>query len=244
MRAAWNWLDQAVEEEEINEGFKRAFGTHAPWWRRVFFEGWNVRRVFDRTRCGYSLMDIESVKVTLQAATLLAVVVGLGFTFYQVRLLRLSYVDLHDWNRRKAAQDAVERIEVISKDTPLLNQKFRILTESNRIPLQDILCECEGDQEVRMALNRRLNYFQSLAGGIQQGVFDEEIIRHSYENVFRRTYNQFREYIDYRRDNAGRETWRDFVNITGRWETDNDPSPRASTGFDSTLPRASKSKGG
>lgn len=94
LRAAWNWLDQAVKEEEINEGFKRAFGTHAPWWRRVFFGGWNVRGIFDRTRCGHSLMDIESVKVTLQAATLLAVVVGLGFTFYQVRLLRLSYVDL------------------------------------------------------------------------------------------------------------------------------------------------------
>lgn len=40
LRAAWNWLGQAVkEEEEINEGFERALGMHAPWWRRVFFGG-------------------------------------------------------------------------------------------------------------------------------------------------------------------------------------------------------------
>lgn len=175
-------------------------------------------------------MDIESVKVALQAATLLAVVVGLGFTFYQVRLLRKSYVDLHDWNRRKAAQDAVERIEVISRDTPLLHQKFRILTENTPIPLQDILRECENDDAVRVAINRRLNYFQSLAIGMEQRVFDKAIIRRSYENIFRRTHNQFKEYIEHRRDIGGRETWRDFVNTTGQWETDSGEPPRPSTG--------------
>lgn len=37
LRAAWDWLEQAVdEEEEINERFDRALGTHAPWWRRFF----------------------------------------------------------------------------------------------------------------------------------------------------------------------------------------------------------------
>ncbi|MDQ4001515.1 MAG: hypothetical protein M3283_11055 [Actinomycetota bacterium] len=37
LRTAWDWLDRAVDEiEEINEGFDRLLGMHAPWWRRWF----------------------------------------------------------------------------------------------------------------------------------------------------------------------------------------------------------------
>ncbi len=83
-------------------------------------------------------MDIATVKLVLQALTLLAIVVGLGFTFYQLHLLRKTYVDAHDWNRRKAAQDAALQTSQLAQDMDLLHRTFEIRTRLDPLPLKRI----------------------------------------------------------------------------------------------------------
>lgn len=125
--------------------------------------------------------DTETKRVALQAATLITVLVGLGFTYWQLHLFRKAQEDLYDWNRRHAAQEAIDdMVPRLSSDTLMLDEKFNILTEHDRISLDEIKRECENDKAVRGALNRRLNYFESLAAGVHQGVFDEKIIKNSY----------------------------------------------------------------
>ncbi len=186
-------------------------------------------------------MDIETTKVILQTVALFAVLVGL----LQLRLLRLSYVDLHDWNRRKAAQDAVDSVEHIAADTPLLDCKFQTMGKHDPIPLQKILDACESTVEVQTAIHRRLNWFESLAGGVKQGVFDEEVIRDAYERVFRNTYSQFSEYIRHRRNSDSYDAWSEFGHVIERWDQENKANnpPRKATGVGSLI-RPRKSKGG
>jgi hypothetical protein len=94
------------------------------------------------------------------------------YTTRQLKLLRITYRDLHDWNRRKAAQDAIDNMQGIADDTPLLDDKFKIMERNDPIPLVQIRQECEADSHVRTVLHRRLNYFESLAVGVNQAVLD------------------------------------------------------------------------
>ena len=183
--------------------------------------------------------DIETTKVILQAATLFALVLGLGFTVYQLHLFRKSYVDIHDWNRRKAAQEAIDdMVPRITSDTPLLDSNFKILTKNDPIKLELISEKCEKDDSVRLAIHKRLNYFESLAAGVQQGVFDEEVIKNSYQHLLTYTRRQFSEYIDHYRSHRFKEMWSDLEDMSERWDQkDREKAPRAKI-------RASKTRGG
>ena len=86
---------------------------------------------------------------------------------------------------------------VFLQTPPLIDEKFQILTNHDRILLEKILKECESDPTVRGALNRRLNYFEPLASGVHQGVFDEEVIKNSYQELIRITLKQFGAYIEH-----------------------------------------------
>ena len=187
---------------------------------------------------------IETIKVLLQAATLITVLAGLGFTYWQVRLFRISHEDLHDWNRRQAAQEAIdEMVPRLSNDIPLIDEKFQILTNHDRIPLDTIIKECENGPAVRGALNRRLNYFESLAAGVHQGVFDEEVIKNAYQQLIKITLNQFSEYIDHLRGRGYSAFCLDIEGMTERWdEADKKIHLRDKLGHTSI--RARKSSGG
>lgn len=195
---------------------------------------------------GLATWNIETTKVILQAATLLAVILGLSLTIYQLHLFRMSYADLHDWNRRKAAQEAIDdMVPRITNDTPLLNRKFEILTKNDPIKLELIEKECSKDDDLRLAIHKRLNYFESLAAGVQQGVFDEEVIKNSYRHLFANTFSQFSEYINHTRSNGFREMWSDLEDMTERWKKEDEAkSPRATTGSGHTSIRARKTRGG
>src|SRR3989442_1498675 len=85
----------------------------------------------------------EIVKVVLQIVTILVAGFGIGIAIYQLRLVYITYRDLHDWNRRKAALDAVEKVfNELAKDTPLLEEKFQIMVKTDGIPLKQVRQEC------------------------------------------------------------------------------------------------------
>ena len=71
----------------------------------------------------------ELSKIALQGLTLVVAGIGLVFAICQLRLLTTTYNDFHEWNRRKAAQDAIEKYTDIQEYYPLLNAKFRIMEQ-------------------------------------------------------------------------------------------------------------------
>jgi hypothetical protein len=168
-------------------------------------------------------LDTNTIKLILQAATLVTLVIGLWLTIRQLRLLKDSYVEQHDWNRRKAAQDAIESSLLrISEDTALLEAKFKIRTGTpDPISLKEIQEECK-DPAVEEALRRRLNTLEGLAVGVNQGTLDEEIVKAGFESIFKRTHSFFKEYIEHRRHYIAR-AYRDFEILYESWEPEERP---------------------
>ena len=189
-------------------------------------------------------------------------VVGLGFTIrqlalttHQLDMLKKTNIDLHDWNRRKAAQKAIDdMVPRIASDTPLLDHTFHILTNNGAtIPLETIEKACENNKSVRLAIHQRLDWFESLASGVQQGVFDEEVIKNYYQHLIADTYAHFEEYILQRRKSERAKTiwmdlegmWMDLEGMNERWcKQDKEKPARSKTGHAPTTIRASKTRGG
>jgi|SRR5829696_7722712 len=177
-------------------------------------------------------MDIEVVKVLLQALTLVAIVAGLAFTGRQLKLLKDSFYDTHDWNRRKAAQDAVhETQQRLANDMNLLQEAFQTRTSSSQLSLNEIEEAFAANEQVRVALHKRLNNFETLAIGIEQKVLDEQVIKDAYRVMFRRTRRRLKEYIDARKE-RNEDAWKVLERVSQRWEEQEATSSRLPTGGD------------
>ena len=84
---------------------------------------------------------------------------------------------------------------------------------------------CKAKPEVRQALHRRLNYFENLAAGCKQGVFDEGIVKISLETLFARTLSKFRAYVEHRRNLGGKDMWVEFEALSQSWSSPASPRP-------------------
>ena len=161
----------------------------------------------------------EIFRVALQGITLLIASLGVWLTVRQLGLLTASYRDLHEWNRRKAAYDALENfVKEVSPDIPLLEQHFKILTSNDEIPLNEIQKKIDGDPNLRGALHKRLNCFEALAVAVYEGVLDERVIKSSLEPAFKRAMSQFRAYINHRRANGYPTGWIILEQISDKWK--------------------------
>lgn len=84
--------------------------------------------------------------------------------------------DAHDWNRRSAAQDALRDLRksvLLSK----LNQHFDYLNLDGEIALNRIEKGFREEAELQNELHGLLNYYEGLARGVRQGIYDEEVVR-------------------------------------------------------------------
>jgi predicted tellurium resistance membrane protein TerC len=96
-------------------------------------------------------IDIATIRVIVQIAAFVTVLIGLLLTLRQLRMLRKSldlttrqldllkrtYVDQHDWNRRKAAQDAIaSSVQQITEDSLLLDGALNIMDKTDPFTLE------------------------------------------------------------------------------------------------------------
>ena len=169
---------------------------------------------------------MELAKLMLQAIQLIVVTTGLGYTAYQIRLLRISYRDLHDWNRRKSAQDAIEGLTVLAPVTKVLNEHFDFLENNDPIPLEILQQKCEQNVELRGCIHKLLNTYEDLAVGVFQRVYDESIIYEAMGWVIPTTLHQFNGYIRHKRLHGSANAWTQVERLSMRWSEDRNRAVR------------------
>lgn len=163
-------------------------------------------------------MDIEIARLLLQAVSTVAVVIALLFTARQIRIASSTYHDLHEWNRRKAAQDAISEYRLLSEDVVLLDRAFKTLSASKPLSLQQILEAFEADARVRVSVHKLLNYFENLANGIRHHVLNEQIIKSYFRTNMAMYFREFEAYIRYERGSGFARVWLELEETIRRWE--------------------------
>ena len=153
--------------------------------------------------------EVEAVKVVLQIVTILVGGIGLGIAIRQLRLVYVTYRDLHDWNRRKAALDAADKAaEELGEDTPLLHEKFGIMSTNEEISVeQNSGSGQHRSQSTHSATQTPKNFLETVAIGVDEGVLDESVIKRVFEQVFYRTLSQFKSYANYRQRSGFIDSW-------------------------------------
>jgi hypothetical protein len=177
------------------------------------------------------MSNVQLAQLVVQCVSALMVLLGLLFTSRQLRLLRKTYVDLHDWNRRKAAQDASHEWQGYADDAVLLENTFHFREKQGVVDLAALLATFSTDTKAQASLHRILNYFEAIANGTRNGVFDEPIIRDAFCGVFDLHAQRFGAYIDHRRSHGAPKAWIEMEDLSQKWQReDRSRVARASTG--------------
>jgi hypothetical protein len=167
----------------------------------------------------------------IQGISALFVACGLFYAGNQLRLARKVHQDNHEWNRRNVAQQAT--IDYASKITGAekLNKALTYSVAKEPIPLDTILAAFDKDEGLRTITHRLLNYNESLAIGVLQGVYDEWTIKAIRKSPMILLFESFKNYVNKVRCDFQPTAWEQQEKLINKWKhDDNPPQYREQTG--------------
>lgn len=179
-------------------------------------------------------MTLEQILTCIQTV---AVVLGILFAVLQLRgakreltAIKAIHVENHDWNRRIAAQDALAKFGYGEVAKPL-SEAFDFMNTRNAISLSIIQEKFSKDAGLQPLLHQLLNFYEGLARGVQQGVFDEEAVKAGRKMSIIRMDFAFSNYIQHRRITDNPRAWNNLILLARKWqEQDESLEKRQTTG--------------
>jgi hypothetical protein len=166
---------------------------------------------------------LQLVSATISACGLTVAAIS---AFFAVRSLRST----HDWNRRKAAQDAtlLFNSRVIGRD--LLERELGYLSSQEPIPLDALNEKFKNEPNLKAAVHSLLNYFEMLARGVNQNIYDEVVVRTAWKGAMQRAIERFGPYIRSRKGYSS-NAWKELQGLAAQWTSqDLHSGRRAPTG--------------
>ncbi len=163
-------------------------------------------------------MDTEIIIGAISACLMAGSVLYAG---KQVKLLRNQHWDNHDWNRRLAAQQAVREYKEIQPMLETVSEHFDYQNRTEGISHDDFETKFEKNIELQSRLHQVINYFEGLARGVRQGIYDEEVIRVAFRGHMIRVYESFKYYIEGRRRKLhNQKIWIELEEVSDAWHKD------------------------
>jgi Domain of unknown function (DUF4760) len=141
---------------------------------------------------------------------------GLMVTAISASLAYRSLRSTHDWNRRKAAQDAALLFNQRVQGRELLEQHLAYVSSFEPVPMEILAKRFEETPNLKQAVHSLLNYFEMLARGVHQSIYDEMVINVAWKGAMTRAIDRFGPYIEERRKSSP-EAWRQLEDLVSRW---------------------------
>jgi Domain of unknown function (DUF4760) len=176
-------------------------------------------------------MDIEKAKLLVQIISSLLVLGGILYAARQFKLATRVHQENHDWNRRNAAQQAT--IDYASKipGSEELDNALQYMVAKEPIAIATIDNEFAKNKSLRAITLRVLNYHESLAVGVLDGVYDEKVIKSIRRSALERIFIAFKNFIDKVRTDIQPTAWAEQERLINKWKLeDNPPTFRKQTG--------------
>jgi hypothetical protein len=159
------------------------------------------------------------VLALLQAGAWMAAIAGLFFVSRQLKLATKSYIDLHDWNRRNAAQTLFFDFNLNFSMTGV--QSALNYTNLNLpIEVEALLQKFSEHPQLQLDVAKLLNFFECLAVGIQNGVYDKQIIEVGFKGLMQHGWLVFKNYIEFRQRGTIYKSWETFTKVIHAWEAE------------------------
>lgn len=165
-------------------------------------------------------MSISEVSNIVQIASGLAVLISVFYVALQLKLIRQTHVDNHDWNRRKAAQEITLELNNILADSDQLQRELNFMNRMETIPLDEVLEAIKKDSATQLRIGKILNAYNSVARGVLHGVYDKELIASARKNGMIKAFDSFQSYIIFRRKQSISSLWDNYESLINEWKSE------------------------
>lgn len=169
----------------------------------------------------------------VQIVTAIILSVSAVVAVFTLLSIRKFHRENHAWNRRQAAFEALKGLRTV--DT----EQLRIQTDWNdrrtTVPLDEIQELFEKKPELIDVLGRQLNFFEGLAIGVDQKVYDANIVKIARKKSMKLNLRRFKAYIDHRREEVNDKLWIEQERLIQRWDEEDERDRRINS-----LPKTGK----
>lgn len=169
------------------------------------------------------MTDFEKYSLILGSFNIFLLIVGFVLAFLQLRgarndiqTLNHHHSENHDWNRRKAAQEALSKYDHTFLSSPV-HENFDYLNVMDPIPIAEIEEKFAKNNSLQSDIHNILNYYEALARGINQQIFDESVVKSAIRNSVIRCERSFLNFIEKRRRNVNPRAWIELSHIATKW---------------------------
>lgn len=166
------------------------------------------------------MTKFELITLVLSGINLTIILVGIVYGLIQLKLLRKTYIDDHEWNRRHSAIYSIISMSQTNFNLEKLNVKTRFMERTTPIPAKELIEIFENDPAQQVILHNFLTYYNSLAIGIKHRIFDETLMREERGSLMIRIYQTFEPYINYRREKFQAKVWCDYEEVINMWKSE------------------------
>ncbi|MEM9078751.1 MAG: DUF4760 domain-containing protein [Bacteroidota bacterium] len=158
--------------------------------------------------------------ITLSDIIQILILVTLVYTAYAAIKSLNETKKIHfnnlDWNKKNRSVDIMKEFRDF-KNKMNSELQLNIYTNNVELELDEILNRIKKSKSYESSLNNYLNFYEGISIGILKGLYDEEIIKSSRKTTFIHTYNEFKNYILYRRKTNNSVAWRNFEILIKKW---------------------------
>jgi hypothetical protein len=165
------------------------------------------------------MTEFEIYSLWLGIVGIFLVVPGLVFAGYQIYQSTLIQRENHAWNMKVSAQQAVAATHEVDFKMQL-ETELPFIRTSERLSIEVIHKKLDDKPELVAILHRLLNVYESYARGIDQKIYDEEVIKDSRGIVMIKMYDVFIEYVEFRRQQDHPAIWDKFEKMTNKWRVE------------------------
>lgn len=179
----------------------------------------------------------ELISLSISFLSFITVMFGLAYgalqlkkAAHQLSLTKIIHQQNHDWNRREAAQSALREYRY-AVESSAIQSAFDYLNTNGPLSLDEIEKQFNQHESLKGDLHQLLNYYEGLARGINQGLYDEGVVKLAIKSSMVMANKGFQHYIEKRRSERTSAAWRQLSSIALKWDNeDNFIAARAQTG--------------
>ena len=182
------------------------------------------------------MSQYEIISLAISVVLLIITIFGLFYAGFQLKCakkalemsVKVHSAD-HDWNRRLAAQNALKEYNqsmIISS----LQKKFDYFNRKEAIHLSEVEEKFSSNVNLQNDLHQLLNFYEGLARGVFQQIYDEEVIKAGRRGSMIKALRAFNSYIEDRRAKFSPKAWCEFESLVAKWILEEKgKNPREST---------------
>lgn len=98
-----------------------------------------------------------------------------------------------------------------------LNERVSFIGNKHSIPIKKIKEAMEVDSQVIVHLSRLLNYYEAIAIGIENNIYDESLVKSTRRGAMVRTFISFEEYIGFDRREGNPMAYIKYEALVNKW---------------------------